>query len=813
MRLPWFLAILAPIVMPGPAAGQANAGSAVTERFVMPGESTARLLAGHLSAPSSAAAATVVGGYLATRPEPIHGIEPKNLRARSIRSLPQGGAVVRLNQTAGGLDVLGAQVAVRLDAAGRVRWMSGRVVPEADKIPTRPKIDAAAAAFAAGSPGSAHDASLVIHAVGPGTPRLAWRVLLPRNVAKMQTLRVFVDAQTGKVFNVENLVRTDRQANVFEWNPAVSPQTTTTLEGLPPGLAAGAHLENADLQVRNCIDNRHCSTFETGFGTYNIHFCDIMPVAAADENGDFTALTYGSDTEPEDPFSEVQMFYHVGKVYDFFRGFGFESLTSTPLTAVVNLRIPSLDVSGVCVASGDPLTPWKPSPGSELHPFDNAAFMPKGTLGSFPPEDWIVFGQGEIRDLSYDGDVVYHEFTHAVMGTVSPELPAAIPDVAGVDPTPGGLHEGYADYFSAALTGDPEMGEYAGVGLVPMPLPSGALRSLGNDKVCPDDLWGETHQDGEAWAGALWDIREALAAENRRTFDQAVFEVMSTLGASDTQLSAAAATVAEVEVQLGPDARELARAKFAARGLDDCNGRIIDASAPGYTKDVMMLIGADEAGIAMVPGPVQFRIRLPADATEVKATLELYSSAGPFPGAMPSQLKLLLKPGSDGIRWSWPSASHDATASGDISGGEGPALGKVVGAFPAGDYVVMLANAGGGTIAVQTQFSFTEGMIEPDAGPMPDAGSVLTDAAAAVDAEWTCPHGKCDGDDDDCGCRVGGAPPVFPGGALLLLSLLAFWSRRRSTRATRRLRRHLEGAGRPGGPAPHPGASVRATRG
>lgn len=745
-----------------------GASATVSVRYVEtvePGTTWVRVLGGVLSAPSTKPAADVARAYLATRPEPLRGVSPAAFEIERVRAIPSGGALVKFRQMERGLDVIGGTVAVRVDAQGRVRWISSSAAPMAGHLVAQPAVDAAAALGAVlagparhyGQPAldPASHTRLVVYAVGRLTPRLAWMVALPRNVAMMETLRAYVDAQTGQVLYAENLVRTAKQANVFEWNPVTTPAESLATLDLPD---MASMLEGPDMVVKNCIDNKNCTPFMTPFGTLDVHFCDIVPVATADGDGDFLHYTFPGHTTPEDEFSEVQMYYHTTKAYSFFRSLGFTSLAARPMTAVVNLRVPPLDASAICVGSTND---------GPLNPIDNAAFMPQGSLGgSFPPGDWIVFGQGTKADFAYDGDVVYHEFTHAVMGTVTPELPFAIADAYGLDPTPGGMHEGYSDYFSSAMTGDPEVGEYAGNGLAPVPLPSGAIRSLANTKVCPDDLWGETHQDGEPWGGALWDIRTALVGGDRAAFDEAVFTVMDGLGGSDTQLTAAAATVAEVETTLGNAARDLAAAKFAARGLDDCNDRVIDATGAGYFKDLLFLTGTDQInGASIVPGPVQFKIRLAEDSTEIKVAIAA-SQAGGFgipgqPQGMPG-VKLVVKPGSAPITWNWATGTNDATATGDVTlstMGQGGGAGAVAGAFPAGEYVVMLANAGATWVVAGISFSTTPGDITSDAGPTPDAAVGAPDAGPSVD----------DGG-GDCGCRAGGRPSL-PRDALALLAL------------------------------------------
>src|SRR5262249_52656891 len=132
---------------------------------------------------------------------------------------------------------------------------------------------------------------------------------------------------------------------------------------------------------------------------------------------------------------------------------------------------------------------------------------------------WL--GQGAQRDLGYDGDVIYHEFTHAVLETTLHPSFLPLLDRYGVSVAPGAINEGLADYFSSVLTGDPNVGEYAALEASPG---DGAIRSLTAADRCPTSIAGESHQDSKFFSTALWDFRRSLASEQQqRELDQAIF--------------------------------------------------------------------------------------------------------------------------------------------------------------------------------------------------------------------------------------------------------------------------------------------------
>ncbi|HXS82137.1 MAG TPA: hypothetical protein VN896_05400 [Methylomirabilota bacterium] len=120
--------------------------------------------------------------------------------------------------------------------------------------------------------------------------------------------------------------------------------------------------------------------------------------------------------------------------------------------------------------------------------------------------------RGFCREPSWSHDVIYHELGHTV--------------IYGFGVQPGGdnregnaLHEGIADYFAAAITGDPAIGEWAYI-----TFPNGVTRL---DRPCPP--WDKAHYDQVAFGGggpsspwangmilgsALWDLRLRIGASS-----------------------------------------------------------------------------------------------------------------------------------------------------------------------------------------------------------------------------------------------------------------------------------------------------------
>lgn len=96
-------------------------------------------------------------------------------------------------------------------------------------------------------------------------------------------------------------------------------------------------------------------------------------------------------------------------------------------------------------------------------------------------------------------DIVYHEYGHSV------HTQALIPGVGLFD---GALSEGVSDYLSATIVDSAQVG----VGFFFDESPIRDLDPAGFEWHWPEDK-GEVHDEGRIIGGALWDLREALRAE------------------------------------------------------------------------------------------------------------------------------------------------------------------------------------------------------------------------------------------------------------------------------------------------------------
>lgn len=378
--------------------------------------------------------------------------------------------VVRIGQEYEGLPVFGRTVIVRVDGNGRVRTVTTNARGDLDLV-TQPLVSAREAFLAAAKAWDvpAQRAAVATLGVEPEMDRngaLVWRV---DGAIKLRGTRTWVDAVTGQVRGQIWRVWS-AQADVYLDNPVATP--TLSRIDLPYLPTDATSLSGNYLSAYRYVDG--------ALNQQNPQMSDwtLEQTALADANGDFLFVPTTDASQPvyDEPFAEVSVYYHVNRIYTYFREQHGYSTTKT-YSAIANY--------------GD-------SPDT---PYDNAFFTPVGA------SDYVMcMGQGTHGDLGYDGDVIYHEFTHSVIDNIAQmTTQMQMFDEWGVNTGPGALHEGLADYFSSTLTGDSVMGEYS-----LNSIEAGATRDLADLKVCPSDVWGEVHDDGRVVGSTNWAMRQAL---------------------------------------------------------------------------------------------------------------------------------------------------------------------------------------------------------------------------------------------------------------------------------------------------------------
>ena len=370
----------------------------------------------------------------------------------------RGRTAVHWQQTHAGLPVIGAEIVVRLDRAGRVVMLGSNLRDDlsVDPVPVLTGLEAenrARATLTTADPSGAIFELAILPAPGGGRLVYRVRVFCERPPALWM---VTLDARDGAVLDVSDL-RRSAEGYVYEHNPANSGVITVDLEDLVGDQSA---MIGTYAQVRTTVFDG-----ETAGSDF---------LAQADGDGNF----YYDPVEPavDDPFAEVHAYHHVtqlSRVFEDTHGHTFDG----PALVTTNYRY------------------------TDDGTFNNAYFT-----NNLTGDTLLVFGQGDI-DFAYDADVVAHEFGHSVIQSVTQMLFDGLMtyDEYGWNIAPGALHEGMADYWSASYHGDPVMGEYMAS--------LGATRDLENDHTCPSHVIGEPHEDGKIVGGMAWAVREILGQE------------------------------------------------------------------------------------------------------------------------------------------------------------------------------------------------------------------------------------------------------------------------------------------------------------
>jgi MYXO-CTERM domain-containing protein len=651
------------------------------------------------------------------------------------------GWTARFHQTHAGLPVIGSDVVVRIDDKGKVLRRRGEMVSL--NLDVTPKIDLQTALAAAKPHARSFQGAKGILAIDPlaaGGPRLVWAVR-PQPVPQLlENALYLIDAKSGAFLKRIDLLKFGK-ANVFLANPINTP--TPVAKDFPADLEptnADGYLEGALLKGYDCIDTGEVKPVDTGgLGSFMVHICTVTPTAK-NATYDYTGyqplpepLMTGNGcpgapiapgqaaTQPLDEFSEQHMYWHVADGYAFFRQLFADNkradfkLRAMPLAIAVNLCTP--DFSGGLTSANLQ---------GPLVPFDNAFFSPGANNAIaqilIDGQDSIMFGQGPKYDYAYDGDVIKHEFTHAVIDTLGKLTLGGAEDVWGLQDDQGAMNEGLADFFSSVQSGDPILGEYAGRNIVDAMGAEGAVRNLTNKDECGKNRWGEVHQDSQAFSAALWGARVAIAgdpkgssfdAQKAHLFDRAVLAAIQSFPGTVDMTSAAMDISSEVKMLIDDTASKAVDDSFTTHKILPVCDRVIEYTA-GDKKDLLGLDGTDSpyapSGAARVPGFVQWKIDVPVGNDSITATMKLVGNGGSFSGGgglfgggAPPKLELIAGPAGRPIQWVVKTDAGNEVGSGMFSGTTGQVTATVSGLTPGPNYV-MIVNSGGGSIAQNITF-------------------------------------------------------------------------------------------------------------
>jgi hypothetical protein len=456
--------------------------------------------------------------------------------------------------TTDGREVFGAELGVFLDDQGRVLAATGPVVPglqvaaapeavdqeaapdiaaesvgeeaEGDLTPL-PSTEPGVAAYendyadANADPAPVTVQEVVFPIAGSRNARAAWLTDVQGDEGWFDSV---VDAATGEILYRDNRIKEEAQGLVYrEQHPGIpgAAQQLTSFAGAPfddAGWVSGTTTAGNNAMACRDVDGNNV--------------CDHQPTTPASQLFDYPytdaiATSSGADTTTDRDAVLTQGFYYVNMLHDLWYGYGFDEATR-------NFQTDNFGRGG---AAGDAM---RVLVDVDLVDACCNAFYAHADDGTAPT---LVFYIGKPPDNRWmhramNGDTVAHEFGHGVSGRIVGG--GSLGDGVQTD----GLAEGWSDVQAFAVWNDPVYGEYN----MPVgPAPTGIRRvAYDTSEWTYGDLCNsgcESHDDGEIWATAMWDVRVALitkhgAAEGADRFNRLLIAGMKATGTQPDFLDA-----------------------------------------------------------------------------------------------------------------------------------------------------------------------------------------------------------------------------------------------------------------------------------
>lgn len=404
----------------------------------------------------------------------------------------------------------------------------------------------------------------------------------------------------------------------FATNPARDPAP----ELLAPAIApAGPKLATPTLAAWSCVDR--------GGPT-----CTREQLATVDVNGDFTATPRLVADDGPDAAAEASAYYHAARARAF-----FERLAGQSLPNAVDVVAGFRDPPRVPRAAAFYLR------AGEVPELERTYGTTRGTV-------WL--GRGATRDVAYDGDVIAHEMTHAMLDGVLHARGFRLRSY-GASAEPEALGEALADYFAAAMSDEPTLGEWASGDA------AAAYRSLSTAAACPAAIDGRPHHESLLFSGALWATRASLDPPAREGFDAAVYRAVTRAPARSDIGFADVVDALEPAALAATMRSELERRGVGCTPILPFDGALRGRLGAFYAPGTDALRSSVQTDIA--PGVLQLRVELPPGTTRIKLELEAAAVEPPLHAAPRSAFApvVLVSWGTE-LRWDGtrPRASAEA---------------------------------------------------------------------------------------------------------------------------------------------------------
>ena len=293
--------------------------------------------------------------------------------------------------------------------------------------------------------------------------------------------------------------------------------------------------------LNNLTDNS--SSLEGDYGKpYNANCLET-----AEDTSDLSGLSTASSSSRDYSYTsindnrleEVMVYYHLNRMHDTLKStFGFISLDNQ-MPMFVNAQDPN-----------------SPSRG-----YDNAFYSRDDNFSS---TGYLLFGCGnEFNNLGLDADVITHEYGHAVLDHIQPELYEVVEHNYS-----GAIHESVGDTMASYFDGNGIIGEW---GLTSKFGSGDFSRNMDNTRKYPDDIYepfsgvSEVHYTGEILNGVYWDIKDAVGSD---TAFQVFFSAINLLPNDANFFDMRDAWVEADSITYSGANKDSIEAGFANRGIE-----------------------------------------------------------------------------------------------------------------------------------------------------------------------------------------------------------------------------------------------------
>ncbi len=398
-----------------------------------------------------------------------------------------GAVHVRFQQTKHGVPIDGAISTVSMrsgDKAARFsvdRSVPGSAAPSPQANVSVSDAEATARSAIAAPPGASFESvrTRLVYAQDGRRLALAWEVR-GFQIRPAADWKVMVDAHNGRVISKVDLIDYDSglvfASNPYQQSGGTIPPPTNCDSGANATTLASQRSSVTLLGIQagqNKLKGQYVDMTAPGVpGAYKV---------AGTANEVTRIYNYGCN---DDRFEEVMVYHHVDRTQRKLQALGFtggSSVLNRPISAHAHY-------SAGCNAF--------------YSEYDNALHFFDGD------------GVSCFADFGEDGDVIVHEYGHAIQDDVVPGWAGAAPLASEQARAMG---EGFGDFVAGAMNGDACVGGWAYNEVFPGS--NKCLRTMetpetypGSFEACPDTPEGteEEHCGGLLWGGALWDLAQAL---------------------------------------------------------------------------------------------------------------------------------------------------------------------------------------------------------------------------------------------------------------------------------------------------------------